>query len=231
MYFSVISPVENQLRQATHELAQSIYEEHQWLWKFFPNKPDQQRDFIFRRQDVDNNPRFYIVSKREPVSFSSSWRVQTRSYSPSLMEGQRLSFQLRVNPVVTKKNVNGKSQRHDVVMHTKKQLLKEQGLDINAKRQDWHSDDKPLLPDLAQQTYVDWLNTRAETNGFQIIQVNVDSNLQNKAGKRDIQFSTVDFSGELYVTDPLLFQHVLLNGLGHAKAFGCGLMLVKRADS
>jgi CRISPR system Cascade subunit CasE len=48
--------------------------------------------------------------------------------------------------------------------------------------------------------------------------------------KRDhlIRFSAVDFSGELLVTDPKLFQQALFDGLGHAKAFGCGLLLVRR---
>lgn len=34
--------------------------------------------------------------------------------------------------------------------------------------------------------------------------------------------------GELMITNPELFQLALFNGLGHAKAFGCGLMLVRR---
>ena len=58
----------------------------------------------------------------------------------------------------------------------------------------------------------------------------VDAYEQSKASKRDhnIRFSAVDFSGELLVTNPELFQPALCNGLGHAKAFGCGLLLVRR---
>lgn len=237
MYFSVITPEERLLRQAAHELAQSpsvahkkaSYAEHQWLWRFFPSAEDQSRDFIFRRHDVDQIPRFYLVSKRPPIAFSDAWKVQSKDYAPQLAEQQRLSFQLRVNPVVTKKNNAGKSQRHDVVMQAKKQLLEEHGFSNESKWKEWQDEDnKPLLYELVQKTCIEWLQSRASNNGFAIVAASVDAYQQNKAGERDIRFSTVDFSGELLVTNPELFQQALFNGLGHAKAFGCGLMLVRR---
>jgi CRISPR system Cascade subunit CasE len=77
--------------------------------------------FYFRRYD-QVTPRFYIVSKREPVAFSEVWQVQSRPYAPQLSDGQHLSFQLRANPVITKTNDKGKPQRHDVVMDAKKRL-------------------------------------------------------------------------------------------------------------
>ena len=237
MYFSVITPEDRLLRQAAHELAQSpsavhkkaSYAEHQWLWQFFPSTVDQSRDFIFRRHDVDQVPRFYVVSKRPPIAFSDAWKVRSQDYAPQLVEDQRLSFQLRVNPVITKKNNAGKSQRHDVVMQAKKQLLEERGFSNEAKWKEWQGEDnKPLLYELVQKTCIEWLQSRAGNNGFAIVAASVDAYQQNKAGERDIRFSTVDFSGELIVTNPELFQQALFNGLGHAKAFGCGLMLVRR---
>lgn len=229
MYFSVVIPEEHLLRQAAHELAQSPYTEHQWLWKFFPSREDQARDFIFRRHEIEQMPRFYLVSQRSPTAFSDAWQVQSRDYDPQLLKGQRLSFQLRANPVVTKKNADGKPQRHDVVMQAKKQLLAERGLNADAKWKEWlNEDDKPLLYELVQKSCIDWLQSRADNHGFTVMSASVDAYQQKRAGKRDIRFSTVDFSGELRVTDPALFQQVLFNGLGHAKAFGCGLLLVKK---
>lgn len=53
--------------------------------------------------------------------------------------------------------------------------------------------------------------------------------LQQKAKKGEkAGFSSVDFTGELEVTDPEKFRQTLFDGLGRAKAFGCGLLLVKR---
>jgi len=50
--------------------------------------------------------------------------------------------------------------------------------------------------------------------------------LYKKQGR--ITFSTLDFSGILGVTDPGQFRNTLFNGIGPAKGFGCGLMMVKR---
>ena len=240
MYFSVITPEERLLRQAAHELVQSAYAEHQWLWKFFPSDKDQPRDFIFRRHEVEQLPRFYVVSQRPPIAFSEAWQVQSRVYDPLLKEGQLLAFQLRANPVVSKKNKDGKAQRHDVVMQAKKQLLAESGLTQEKKWADWKDElNKPLLYELVQKHCSIWLSGVAERNGFEIIpsdniesaqRLQVDSYQQGDAGKRNqkIRFSSVEFSGELRVTNPDLFRQALCNGLGHAKAFGCGLLLVRR---
>ena len=40
--------------------------------------------------------------------------------------------------------------------------------------------------------------------------------------------STLDFSGLLTVTAPEKFLSALYGGIGPAKGFGCGLLLVKR---
>lgn len=235
MYFSVIIPVENLWREAAYELAkpltQSSYSEHQWLWQFFPSSQVQPRDFIFRRHVLKKIPRFYVVSQRPPTAFSEAWQVQSKSYDPQLLVGQRLSFQLCANPVVTKKNVAGKLQRHDVVMQAKKQLLAGCALNTDAKWKEWSDDDKPFLYDLVQRSCIDWLIARASGNGFTVVTASVDAYQQHRAGKRNIRFSTVDFSGELLITNPELFRQVLYSGLGHAKAFGCGLLLVKKMES
>lgn len=237
MYFSLITPEDGLLRQAAHEfvLAPSAagkatpYSEHQWIWRFFPSGEDQRRDFIFRRDDLGETPRYYVVSKRPPVEFSPAWAVRTRPYAPILTAGQRLAFKLRANPVVSKRSGAGKVQRHDVVMQLKKQLLAARGM---SAWKEWpKEDDRPAQYDMVQRTCLDWLRARAAGNGFEVAEASVDAYTQNKAGAREIQFSTVDYSGELVVTDLECFQRTLLNGLGHAKAFGCGLMLVRNAES
>lgn len=243
MYFSVITPQEELLRQAGHELAQKPYAEHQWLWQFFPSAKDQLRDFIFRRHEVEPErshepihiPRFYVVSQRPPIAFSEAWQVDSRSYEPQLTSGQHLSFELRANPVVSHRDIAEPKKviRHDVVMHEKRRLLLEKGFPAGARWKDWTDDDKPGLYEIVQESCMQWLNKRAAASGFRVVSANVDSYEQKserkKKGETEIKFSTVDFSGHLEVTDAALFQKTLLHGLGHAKAFGCGLLLVKRS--
>lgn len=236
MYFSLITPEDGLLRQAAHEFVAAPgaagkatpYSEHQWIWRFFPSAEDQRRDFIFRRDDLGETPRYYVVSQRPPVGFSAAWAVRTQPYAPILAAGQRLAFKLRANPVVSKKGGAGRSKRHDVVMQLKKQLMAEREVSSWAK---WpKEDERPAQYDMVQQTCLEWLRERAAGNGFEVTEASVDAYTQHRVGAREIRFSSVDYSGELVVTDPERFQRTLANGLGHAKAFGCGLMLVRGVD-
>jgi len=201
MYFSVIRPEENFLRDAVREIAQSSYADHQWLWRFFPSSEDQVRDFIYRRDTVEQIPRFYVVSKRKPLSFSEAWNIQSREYNPQLQAGQHLSFQLFANPVITKKNGAGKSQRHDVVMEAKKQLLAKYGSRPNMKWSEWSDEGKkPLLYEVVYERCAIWLEGVSKRNGFELStarlnsqerKLQVEAYDKNKAGKRDEIFNLV----------------------------------------
>lgn len=45
---------------------------------------------------------------------------------------------------------------------------------------------------------------------------------------KGIELATQDFEGDLTVTEPEKLIVSLLSGVGPAKAFGCGLLLVRR---
>jgi CRISPR system Cascade subunit CasE len=239
MFFSMITPAHGQAEQAVLARLKGAYCDHQWLWQFFPTPEGSPRDFLFRRAEVDGLPRFYVVSARPPTTVVPGWDVQTRSYAPQLATGSRLRFELRVNPVITRRGgaandtKRRKSVRHDVVMHAKRRLLDERGL---RSWKDWHSDDKPALYALVYSSCRDWLMERAERAGFELDEpaLSVDGYTQHSErrprGKEaeELQFSTVDFSGTLTVTNPENFRQALFQGLGHAKAFGCGLLLIRR---
>lgn len=235
MYFSLITPAPNAEREAAMQWAKGPYAQHQWLWQFLAAERGTERDFLFRRRDgADNSPGFYVVSSRKPVALNDAWQVNSREYDPRLSAGQRFAFELRANPVVTHKT-GEKSRRDDVVMHKKKQLLSARGLQCWS---DWPDSDseKPLLYELVQSACVDWLQRRSERCGFILVNedenhksIRADGYAQQRADKKDIRFSTVDFSGLLEVTDSTAFGSTLFKGIGHAKAFGCGLLLIKPA--
>lgn len=235
MYFSLIDPAPGHERSAAHDWIDA-YAEHQWLWRFFPAEEGAPRDFLYRRRDVDGFPRFYVVSRRPPQPYIGAWRVQTREYRPMLEVGTRLQFELRANPVIAR-TVDEKHRRHDVVMERKKRLLEERGL---ARWEEWPSDRKssdgqpdprPGLYELVQETCAAWLKERAEKHGFSIDSATLamEAYQQHGGKKGQLRFSSVDFSGQLTVTDPLAFGKALRDGIGHAKAFGCGLLLIRRA--
>ena len=226
MYFSLITPTPGQERDAAHDWARNAYEEHQWLWRFLPAASGTARNFVFRRRDADGLPRFYVVSEREPTSPTPHWQVQSRPYAPSLSAGDLLAFELRANPVVTVKTVQGKAARHDVVMQAKTLLLKAQQL---AHWTDWATPDRPPMQALVQQSCSDWLLARAERLGIRLDSdaLSADGYEQHRGKRGELRFSTVDFSGRLTVADPIALRSALMSGVGHAKAFGCGLLLIR----
>lgn len=83
-----------------------------------------------------------------------------------------------------------------------------------------------------------WLSTKGNKRGFRLVRRKKDGYLKLQAEsyrwhalpqkRRNAGFSTVDFDGKLEISDPKKFLATLFNGIGPAKAFGCGLMLVRR---
>lgn len=78
-----------------------------------------------------------------------------------------------------------------------------------------------------------WLFRQGERLGFAVrrcvrMESDVLSMRQRKASSNRIVIQTVGFEGILEVTDPKLAACALANGLGHAKAFGLGLLSLAR---
>jgi CRISPR system Cascade subunit CasE len=229
MYLSEIKPKEGETRLAFQALnADGLYDDHQWLWHWFPSGPGTQRDYLFRRHSVDGALRFYVVSERMPVQHLGHWRSETKHYAPNLAAGDVLQFELRANPTV-RHGRDGKSKRHDVVMEAKKQLLQQRGL---KRWSDWIGDDKPDTYALVQQATEHWLARRGERLGFELVpeKLVVNSYEQHQERKdRSLTMSTIDMAGQLLITDVDAFIPALYKGIGSAKGMGCGLLLVQRA--
>lgn len=226
MHFSLITPTPGHERDAAHDWMRGAYEAHQWLWRFLPAPAGTPRSFLFRRRDTDGLPRFYVVSDRVPVAPTAYWQVSTKPYAPELNAGDRLGFDLRANPVVSTRSAAGKAARHDVVMQEKTRLLKERGL---VRWADWTTPDRPALQDLVRRSAGTWLQQRSATLGVRVDDdtLRVEGYEQHRGKAGGLRFSTVDFSGMLEVRDPEALRRALFGGIGHAKAFGCGLLLIR----
>lgn len=104
-------------------------------------------------------------------------------------------------------------RRDDVVMDWKRRVYPDESR-------------RPPLQEIAQEAGAVWLTERATGCGFAIETLNVDGYRQQRwykpGAEQPITLSTLDFAGTLRVVEKL-FQ-----GIGPAKAFGCGLLLLRR---
>lgn len=212
-------------RSAYQNLAAHGYPAHRLVWSLFGDHPDRERDFIYRWDTHGRNGSvLHVVSERPPRDREGLFRVRTKNYDPQLREGQVLAFRLRANPVVKKRDANGKQRVHDVVMNAKHEM-----------RQDGSWDNCDLTEaELVQREGTHWLQRRTETYGFDFDEDHVRVEEHRKhtfrkpRNRRKVTFTTMDFVGRLHVTDPEQFcTKGLFNGVGPSKAYGCGLMMVR----
>lgn len=217
----ILSRIELAPDAASHEafwrLFRDGYRLHQAVWSLFADHAERQRDFLYRLDMVRGRPRLLTLSQRPPLE-TGLWRVQPKPFAPKLAAGDRLRFNLRVNPVVTRQG-----KRHDVVMDAKA-ALKASG--VAAK-------DRPRESELVQQAGSAWLLSRAEALGVEVAAetLRADGYEVFRFPKRDktVSVASLDLSGLLVVRQPELFLSRLAEGIGKAKGFGCGLMLIARA--
>jgi CRISPR system Cascade subunit CasE len=194
---------------------------HRLVWSTFTDEADT-RDYLWR---ADGNGVFYTLSKREPKT-TGLIHVQSKAFTPVLSAGDRLSFVLRANAVRTVKfendiAPNGKPRRRkqDIVMHH----MKANGIPNSERAR------------IAQSEGSDWLVRRGEGCGFEVEEVSaqgyktmtVPAGRGNRKGQP--HFGVLDLAGVITVQDPEKMLSSIAQGFGSAKAFGCGLMMIRRA--
>lgn len=196
---------------------------HRLVWSLFAGDADASRDFLYREEGLARAGRFTILSRRPPVDTIGLFELDTKNFAPVLKAGDRLGFALRVNPVVQRKTPGKpRSRRSDVVMDRLKPIPK--------------GERAPVRDAMAREATLAWLERQGERSGFALSPgengFRVDGYDQVKLprrGKEPVEFSRLDIEGVLSVVDPTAFMTALTTGFGKAKAFGCGLMLIRRA--
>ena len=229
MYFSKVTA--NSALGIARELLDSrkddAYASHSLLWQLFRGQSSVKR-FLFREEHSANGlPVFYVLSSEPPAS-SDVFLCQSKPYLPKLTAGDRLAFKLRANPTVSVRREDGRSRRHDVLMHAKKQV------DTLGMSPDEALEAKRAA---ALQGAIGWMSDckRLEQWGIQLDcspEVDIESYQQQclykPKEKRFIRFSSVDYQGLLTVVDPDRFINTLHTGVGKAKGFGCGMWMIRR---
>jgi CRISPR system Cascade subunit CasE len=198
----------------------SPYQLHRTIWNLFADHPDRRRDFLYRIDWENGRPIVWMLSERAPRAVPKPWALDPpKELLPALRNGDRLAFELRANPIVTRQR-----DRHDVVMEAKKRLVA-----AGLSRAEW-----PTEAQLAQDEGSAWLIRRGVSRGFalrpeEVIVDCYEVHTFAKPRQDRIRFATCDFHGVLTITDATAFLDAWRHGLGPAKGFGCGLFLLRRA--
>jgi CRISPR system Cascade subunit CasE len=189
------------------------YAWHQALWDCFPNEPDKKRDFLTRIDEHQGYFSAWLLAQSEPVlpSWCSEHMYRIRKIAPTFLTHRFYAFDLRANPIhaQVQRDENGRP------------LLKSNGKRKSSKR----------VPITDEYELRSWLERKASTGGFRIddshpveigcVTENYFSQKGNKAWHGGVQFR-----GTLEVTDQKLFEETYYSGIGGAKGFGFGLLLL-----
>ncbi|MCY4012000.1 MAG: type I-E CRISPR-associated protein Cas6/Cse3/CasE [Gammaproteobacteria bacterium] len=194
---------------------------HSLIWSLFADDAERQRDFLWREME---RGLFYVLSARRPEDRHGLFELSPpKVFAPDLVEGDRLGFSLRANPVVRRRNAaRGRSVKHDVVMDALS----------SAGEGSWADLRNPIIQDRG----FSWLRRQGERAGFDVAErsVRIDGYEQHRIGRRrapTMAYSSLDYDGILTVTTPEVFVEAISRGFGAAKAYGCGLMLIRRYDA
>ena len=180
------------------------YDWHQAVWKAFPGRDGEQRLFVTRLDQRREGFRLLIVSPAEPSRPSwcpaESWK--TKPIPESYFTRRRYTFQLCANP-------------------TKKIASKPDGtVTKNGRR----------VPLGKREELVGWIKRKGEQGGFALDEATLRTFSRGreyfeKDGRTGLH-SAVEFQGVLTVTDPAEFHEAFTRGIGSAKAFGFGLLVI-----
>ena len=196
---------------------------HRLIWTLFGDTKDRARDFLWR---ADGKGKFYTLSARPPIANDLFNPPETKAFEPNLKSKDKLRFVLRANATRDRSSVSrmdkadrkGKSRRVDVVMDLLHEVPSGSRADERMK--------------LAQAAAESWMGRQGAAKGFVLGKIAVEDYRVLELGrgpKRGLTHGVLDLAGEIEVTEPKIFLASLASGFGRAKAWGCGLMLIRRA--
>lgn len=181
------------------------YKWHKAIWKAFPGRDEQQRDFLTRLDERQGAYRLLMVSPEIPTrpDWCPQGCWQTKPIPATYFGRSRYAFQLCANPT---KKFNPKGP--DGLRHGQ------------GKR----------VPLRKREELVAWMLRKAEQGGFEV-EVNKLRTIPHgpdrfqKKGQAGTH-TAVEFQGVLTVTDAAKFHDTFTRGIGSAKAFGFGLLVI-----
>lgn len=201
------------------QTARNPYQVHREIWRLFPGearetrreRDEERQGFLFRIEDYRAGypTRLLVQSHRQPQPVTSSTLAGSREFNPQPQVGQRLAFVLTANPIKTVTDVEAETKPD--------------------KRPNKKGKFKCRVPLISEEEQLTWLAGKLEEAAtIEALTVLPHPPLYFRKGNQGGKLMIVTFEGVLQVNAPNHLIRMLQNGIGPAKAFGCGLMLVRR---
>jgi CRISPR system Cascade subunit CasE len=189
------------------------YDWHQRVWQAFGGRDGAPREFLTRVDQIDDVYRLLVVSQSLPSKpdWCPTDCFQTKPMPDAFFTHTGYRFSLLANP--TKK----------IVDPSKAKVIRPDGRlerNKNSKR----------VPLIRREDLLAWLGRKAEAGGF-AVQLDAVRTIPRgreyffKPGARGVHYAT-EFQGALQVTDAARFRETFARGIGSAKAFGFGLLVL-----
>lgn len=200
------------------------YLRHQLVADLFDDRED--RGYLYRTvRERTGGAEVLVLSAAPPRAMEAipvhSWgcavEVQSKPFAPELVPGQFLDFEVRLNATRAVKQPNG-SRREDVWNAVFK-------ADANDPRSPHDVYGEYLRRKL--QGAAEVLDARVTERG-EVRARRGDPRDPGHASNRRILFVAANVTGTLRVSDPALLLARVAEGVGRAKAFGCGLLCLSR---
>lgn len=213
MYLSrlLLNPRSRQVRRESAD----PYQLHRTIMQAFTQKRDQSG--VLHRLDVQPDTGAIMLLAQSLAEPDWTWLAErdyllpadpfggldnpaVKQFELPLRPDQVLNFRLRANPTIKKVRRNEKGERR------------------NSNR----------VPLVHEEKQVTWLEQQAQAHGFRLLHLDVSqpralTGHKQESG-RPITLYTVQFDGRLSVANVDKFQAAVAQGIGPAKAFGCGLL-------
>jgi CRISPR system Cascade subunit CasE len=170
---------------------------------------------LWRVDEINGKQYLLIVSEEEKINSAELGTLESKRYDgflSKLQKGQKWRFRLTANPTVCRK-----------VTSAGKEKRKRFPLTISGQQMYYIDKDGNKQPG--------WLTKRAEENGFSLDSLEVMKSDDVEFRKNDRNIVTVrvsDLEGVLTITDADKLRTAMTEGIGHGKAYGCGLLTLVR---
>lgn len=188
----------------------NCYDWHKLAWACFPGRPDAKRDFLFRLDTAPEGVLLHVLGREEPARPEQcpeeTW--ECREIPAAFLQHDAYRFDVACNPgrkvtMYTADGARKKNSRREAIIHKDEQEA--------------------------------WFTRKAQDNGFSLApgtlhidpcQAHYFHKREPEGNRKEGTHIGVRFCGTLHVKDREQFCKAFSAGIGSARSFGFGLLLL-----